>query len=191
MIKHAYESYSDYKDNQLERASKSQRKTRKRIPDFEKNAQMFKSKYPELKSILCIGARDKSEVQVFKDFGYEAVGIDLIEAEGLIMCDMSAIYLHPFFKDKKFDIVYMSHSLEHCFDFEGLQMSIAHLEPKIVYVEVPCRADTSPWDCCIHDVMLDPTIENCNKLFSGYKADSIDLSKKMRKHRIVKFILQK
>lgn len=193
MEQYKYENYEDYLDNQIKRAKGSQRKTRKRVKDFTKNAQHFKQKYPELKSVLCIGCRDKSEIEAFKDEGYDAQGIDLFDSEGIIKCDMSFIPDHPYFKFKKYDIVYMSHSLEHCMDLEGLRRGIQHLNPSLIYVECPLRDDIGAWDCSVWDFMKEPTDDNIDKLFShlGYEISYIEKGSKFSRHSIIKFILIK
>lgn len=75
----------------------------------------IKRVFPAAKSVLCVGARDKSEVIDFKNAGFHAEGIDVYSTSQEItivdMHDMSSKFLHH-----NFDVAYMSHSLEHSYD---------------------------------------------------------------------------
>jgi len=76
---------------------------------------LIKVTFPWAKKVICVGARDKSEVDAFTEADFEATGIDVYSASDKIqivdMHKLSATFLHH-----EFDIAYMSHSLEHSYD---------------------------------------------------------------------------
>ena len=71
----------------------------------------IKNFFPFSTSILCIGARDDSEVKTFINSGFKAKGIDICTQTDLIM-KLDVEELSPAFTGY-FDVVYCSHVLEH------------------------------------------------------------------------------
>lgn len=68
---------------------------------------------PPCKSkILCIGAREGTEVSEFTKRGFDAVGIDLVESDKVMKMDMHDMS----FEDSRFSLVFACHSLEHSYD---------------------------------------------------------------------------
>ena len=59
--------------------------------------------------ILCIGARNRIEVDTWRAEGFDVVAIDIRPASGLRWMDMHSLY----FNDASFDLVYASHVFEH------------------------------------------------------------------------------
>jgi len=98
-------------------------------------------------TVLCLGARDDSEVRTFINNGYEAMGIDLFETEWITECDMSRIYEHPVLKDAKFDIVIALEALEHCLDFDGLLRGLRLVCAGYFVCMLPILDEPDWWDC--------------------------------------------
>lgn len=69
--------------------------------------------FPQATKVLCIGARDDSEVQTFINHGWDAKGIDICTQTDLIT-KMDVASLNEDFG--VFDVVYCSHVLEHVID---------------------------------------------------------------------------
>ena len=86
------------------------------------------------KKILCIGARDDSEIQTFIDAGYEAKGIDICRETNLItkmdMADLTT-------KFGTFDIAYCSHVLEHVIDPLKVFKAIKRVTKKAIFIILP------------------------------------------------------
>jgi len=87
--------------------------TRRREIHRHDDITRMKVLFPDSKSILCVGARDDSEVQSFINNQYFAKGIDICTETSLIT-KMDMVDLTPEFG--KFDIAYCSHTLEHVVD---------------------------------------------------------------------------
>jgi len=88
------------------------------------------------KSILSIGSREDSEVQHFINEGYKSVGIDISNETKLIKkCD--AHNLDKFFKNRKFDIVYASHVLEHMIDPNKVMKNIRNISKEGIVILLP------------------------------------------------------
>ena len=105
------------------------------------------------KTILCVGARHKSEPEFFEKRGYVADAIDLYEAEKIIQCDMSKMHEHPYFKNKKYDIVFASEAIEHCLDFEGFVKGLNQVCDGYFVCMCPAVKKPTLWDCGKHPFM--------------------------------------
>lgn len=75
-----------------------------------------KENFPDAKSILCVGARDVSEVLNFRNAGFDAIGIDLFSSNVDIVKIVDMHQIADFFSENQFDLVFSCHSLEHSFD---------------------------------------------------------------------------
>lgn len=117
-------------DNFNRRNSTAQRELR-RIEDIIH----IKHNFPYATSILCIGARDDSEVMTFINKGFEARGIDVCTETSLITRkDVSD--LDPDI-DGKYDIVYCSHVLEHLSDPVESMLAIRRVAKQGVFIILP------------------------------------------------------
>lgn len=82
-----------------------------RLSDIE----TIKSSFPGKSRVLCVGARDRSEVVDFTTNEFFALGVDLFSScEEIKVVDMHDLAVA--FDPKSFDVAYMSHSLEHSYD---------------------------------------------------------------------------
>jgi len=181
-----FENYESYVTAQKRRAVRGKKCTKSKYNDFVKVAKSLKKQFPQYQNVLCIGSRHPSEIKAFNEEGFTAVGIDLIKSDGMIECDMSKIPEHDFFKDKKMDILFCSHSLEHCLDFEGFIKGVEYLGTKVIMVLCPLRESYSEWDCTIYDFMKpsgEITKEDILKYFTGFELLDMDVKKHRRKNR--------
>jgi len=151
-----YGSYENYLHRQQHTASRTTHKTVKGEKYIRERVKELSLLYPELKRVLCLGSRHPIEVEAFLDAGYNAIGIDLLETlPHVIRCDMAKICENPILQKRKpFDILYMSHSLEHCLDIEGLLKGIEWSEATVMYIRVPIKTRPKKWDCTLLEFML-------------------------------------
>ncbi len=85
--------------------------------------------------VLCIGARDDSEVQTFKNAGYYVSAIDVcIETELIMKRDVAELNPLEF---GTFDIIYCSHVLEHVVDPEKTLKAIRSVARNIIFIILP------------------------------------------------------
>lgn len=165
---YSYKDYNEYLSYQSIRSMKTRYVTRRnsRIRNWIYNKMKEFDIYGE--SILCLGVRDISEIEFFKEKNYEVYGIDLYKQVGVITCDMSRMYEHFVLKNKKFDIVYADNSLEHCLDLEGFIKGLNLVCKKYFVCFSPCfypKGVVNSWDCSFH-----PFMENVEDL-ELYKKD--------------------
>lgn len=162
-----YDNYDDYVRYQAARAQSSKKLTVR----YERKRKWILEKMRGLnvkgRTVLCVGARDQSEVEFFENNGFrEVTGIDLFEGPKIVECDMSKIYAHKDLKYHRYDIVYSCESLEHCLDFDGFLRSL----------NVCCLN----YFVCMCPVVDEPTQWDCNRtsFMEGLKDDD-DLKKKL------------
>jgi len=100
---------------------------------------VIKRNFSNVKTILCIGCRDDSEIKTFINSGFDALGIDVSIKSNLIRkCD--AHNLTQYFD--KVDFVYASHSLEHMHSPEIVLKNIRQLNPYGVCITLPFQPRT-------------------------------------------------
>lgn len=165
-----FKDYEEYVNIQKSRAKKTAGTTR----SHPQRREYIYSKMCEYKvagnSILCVGARDKSETEFFKLLGFlNVVGIDLYESPGILFCDMSKMHLDPVLSKQVFDIIISIESLEHCLDVEGFLKGLNLLCSNYFICMCPVITVTSKWDCSSWPFMID-------------LKDSNDLKEKLEKY---------
>ncbi len=120
---------TDLNDNVDRRLMTAQRELR-RIEDIVH----IKNICPCGTTVLCIGARDDSEVETFLKEGYTVSAIDVcIETQLIKKMDMSE--LTPEFGI--YDIVYCSHVLEHVMDPVKTMKAIKSVTRDIIFIILP------------------------------------------------------
>ncbi|HUU87781.1 MAG TPA: methyltransferase domain-containing protein [Candidatus Glassbacteria bacterium] len=122
-------------DNHVRRNSTHQRYLR-RVEDIIH----IRHYCPAAMSVLCVGARDDSEVQTFIDHGFNAKGIDICK-ESKLITKMDMAELSP--KFGTFDIAYCSHVLEHVIDPMVVFKAIRSVTDQAMFVTLPI-VDRSP-----------------------------------------------
>ena len=198
-----FESYEEYKNLQIKKAKKTRVRTRSqsRINRRQWIFNRMEKLGIKEKTILCIGARDDSEVIFFRDKGYNALGIDLIESNEIIKCDMSKVHEHPYLKNQKYDIVFVSEALEHCLDFEGFIIGLNLICKKYficmgpTYSKIKKMGGPDQWDCNFQSFMFSENIKkgkiDNNLLLDAFKEFEIIISEVHKRGTRLFFILRR
>lgn len=178
-------------DTQKSRAKRTKSQTKK----YEQRREWIYNRMQELgvtgKSVLCVGAREKSEVEFFRKKGFQTDGIDLQPSEEIIECDMSKMLEHSYLKNKKYDIVFSSESIEHCLDLSSFIRGLNTICNKYFICMCPfnegetTRIDENCWDCSIHRFM---TERHNYKEFDQFRILTSEIYKKGKR---LFFILKK
>lgn len=93
---------------------------------------------PYSASILCVGARNDTEVRLWAERGYHRVrAIDLLPGRGVEFGDMHRLR----FVDDSFDLVFASHSLEHAWDAKTAMRELVRVlrRPAYLFAAFPIR----------------------------------------------------
>ena len=90
--------------------------------------------FPSAVKVLCVGARDDSEVQTFIDQGFDAKGIDIC-TESKLITKMDMADLSPDFGT--FDILYCSHVLEHVIDASFVMSALKSVTEQGLFIILP------------------------------------------------------
>ena len=98
-------------------------------------------KRPYIKRILCIGARDDSEVLSFKNAGFYAIGID-VTPESKYIEKLDAHKMN--YEENEFDFVYASHVLEHLYDPELVMKKIRKISQYGIFIILPITPVPGP-----------------------------------------------
>lgn len=122
--------YQTELNNNFERRELTAKRELRRIEDIIH----IKHIMPNAKNVLCIGARDDSEVMSFIKAGYDATGIDICTQTPLIR-RMGVEKLHE--EEQEFDIIYCSHVLEHISFPVGALKAIRSIARGIIFVILP------------------------------------------------------
>jgi hypothetical protein len=140
-------------NNHLRRNSTLQRELR-RIEDIIH----LRHYIPQAISVLCIGARDDSEIQTFINYGYDAKGIDICK-ESKLITKMDMAELSP--KFGTFDIAYCSHVLEHVIDPLVVFKAIRSVINQAIFVILPI-VDRPPdiEHPTVYEIMKQPPVTN-------------------------------
>ena len=105
------------------------------------------STFSNSSDILCVGCRNKQELDYFRGKGIAAsvVGIDLFsESQDILVMDMHEMT----FQDNRFDIVYSAHSLEHSYDPNKVAKEIIRVARSgaLIAIEVPVHYEVGGAD---------------------------------------------
>jgi len=177
--------------------SRRAKKTKKLTPKNEASRLFIYRRMQEFgisgKTVLCVGARHKSEPEFFEKRGYIADAIDLFENDKISVCDMSRIYKHPVFKYKRYDVVFSNSAMEHCLDLDGFIKSLNTVCEGyfLCMCDVPDKEDD--WDCSIHPFMEQiADVEKTKSLLSDiFKEFDVVVNECQKRGRRLFFILKK
>jgi len=129
------------------RAKKAQRKRQIKI---------IKRLMPKAHSILCIGARDDSEVLSFIKAGFYTMGID-VTPESIYVRKMDAHKMT--FGKNTFDFIYASHLLEHLHDPVLVMQKIREISKYGIFIMLPPQKDPRRGHPANFDMMGSPPTE--------------------------------
>ena len=154
-------------DNHLRRNSTFQRELR-RVEDIIHIRHYF----PTAISVLCVGARDDSEVQTFINHGFDAKGIDICRESKLVK-QMDVAQLSPEFGT--FDILYCSHVLEHIMDAQYVLPKLRSIANQGIFVILPI-VDRVPdiEHPTVYEIMKHTPVTNYKNQIDAWR-DFIDL----------------
>jgi len=189
-----YKSYEEYLEIQRKKALLTKTRTSRACGERRRRYLYKRMSKTGVKgsTILCIGARDDSEILFFKERGYQTDGIDLYSTDNIIECDMSKIYEHPYFQEKKYDIVFSNESLEHCLDIDGFIKGL-NLVCKRYFVCMCPVGDAGLWDCARHSFMehMDDIEHNKKDLEECFSEFNVILNEIHKEGHRMFFILEK
>lgn len=149
------------------------------------------------KTILCVGARDVSEMDFFKKLGFKVDGIDLWSSGEIIECDMSEMLDHPYLSNKEYDIVFACDVMEHCCDLIGFVKGLNKIcKTYFVCFSITCKnapygINLDNWDCARHEFMNDNQDDSTNSLLKTFDQFSVVTNAVERDGKQVIFILKK
>jgi len=143
------------------------------------------------KTMLCVGARDDSELNFFEEKDYITEGLDLFATEKIIECDMSKIHEHSYFKNQKYDIVFSNESLEHCLDLDGFVKGLSLVCSKYFVCMVPnLEWPPNRWDCARHSFMGED-LNNDERILECFGEFKIVINEAHKNGKRLFFILEK
>ena len=107
-------------------------------------------KNPNIKKILCIGARDDSEVLSFINAGFDAIGIDVVQpSQYIIQLDAHKME----YKENHFDFVYSAHTFEHFYDPVLVMKKVRKISKYGVFIVLPIARNPRGADPTNFDIM--------------------------------------
>ena len=149
---HKYNSYEEYINQQCEHMRSMYRTARKSYDVYyERILNDFSD--IEIKKILCVGARDPSEVNFFRNKGIDALGIDLFSSDESVIKILDMHLLGDVFDENEFDIVFACHSLEHSIDPETVLKSMRKISKHGVFIVLPLHESPHKKDPVVFDFM--------------------------------------
>jgi len=114
--------------------TKDPRSEKSRSEDISFMREFFEK---EIKSVLCIGCRDDSELQSFISSGIDAKGVDINDNPSPRIIRLDAAKISNTFKENEFDIIYSRHSLEHIIDPDSFLESAGSIAKLGIYIVLP------------------------------------------------------
>jgi hypothetical protein len=137
-----------------------------------------KENFPDAKKVLCMGARDASEVMNFRNEGFEAIGIDLFSSDETVVKIVDMQEMGDHFDTHEFDLVFSCHSLEHSFDPESVLIAIRNIASMGCFLVLPNCKDPTGKDPTIFEFMSrikQATLESGIDTDVQYERDKIEL----------------
>lgn len=145
-----YEDYDQYLRNQKEHERTKNRTIQKSYENYINNVRVA---FPSAKKILCVGARDASEVLAFRTAGYDAIGIDLYTSDQTIIKVIDMQEMTNYFNENEFDVVFSCHSLEHAYDPIRVLKSIRRVAAQGCFLILPTLCNPTGKDPIVYDFM--------------------------------------
>ncbi len=125
ITKREYSSYNAYLEHQKEKTADEKRRERL-LKAFDRRKNYFAARFQALPykikknlrdvKVICLGARMGEEVAAFRNFGAEAIGVDLVPNEPYVIeCDFHNLL----FEDASHNLVY-TNCLDHSYDLKKI-----------------------------------------------------------------------
>lgn len=128
-------------------------KYRTQSKSYQRYLDALKKSFPVARKILCVGARDVSEVLAFRNAGYDAIGIDLYTDNADIVRVLDMHQLSDTFKENEFDVIFSCHSLEHSYDPEQVLKSFRRIAASGCFLVLPTSFVPDAKDPVVFDFM--------------------------------------
>ena len=160
-------SFEEKYNHEKMKAELKSRNTANRGDERQRDIVLIKKLFPTAKKIICIGARDDSEVKSFSKAKFNVIGIDFV-VESTYVKKYDAHELDKHFEENQFDIAYCSHSLEHMLDGEKVLSNIRKIASQGVFITLPCDGGFSKSHSFIFDVMEEAGRNNLPKDLSEF-----------------------
>ena len=149
---HKYNSYEEYINQQSQHMNSMYRTARKSYePYYERILEDFSDH--DIKNILCVGARDSSEVFFFREKGLNAIGIDLFSADQSTIKVLDMHMMGETFGENEFDIVFACHSLEHSANPEMVLNAMRKISKYGAFIVLPLHEAPHKKDPVVFDFM--------------------------------------
>jgi hypothetical protein len=133
----------------------------------ESHIKIIREKLPGVSRVLCVGARDDSEVLSFQKNGFDAIGVDIAQQSACIV-QMDAALLGTRWTGKM-DLVYASHSLEHMADIISVMTGIRKVAGMGAFIVLPVTDYLRYGHPVIFDVMVGGGLEEDFSLWKPFE----------------------
>lgn len=154
-----YKDYDEYIQVQMQH-HRTMYRTKNRELNRATDIVTVKESLPTAKKILCVGARDVSEVVDWRDAGFTAVGIDLFTTDEAVIEVIDAHKMDDRFGENEFDVVYASHSLEHMYDPEIVLRAVKRVGKFGAMVVLPLETVPTAKDPIIFDFIAKDHVDS-------------------------------
>jgi len=151
--------FEDYLEYQKKVQSKRGRLTKER-KNRVNHINLMRSAFPKAQKVLCVGSRHPSEVEGIEQAGFEVIGIDLFSnSEKIMVLDMHQV--GEMWRKNRFDVAYMSHSLEHSYDPGVVLQGVRKTCRMGAFIVLPMLLAPSKKETVVFDFMTrdDPAVE--------------------------------
>ena len=175
---HQYQNYAEYLTNQIEHV-KTMYRTAKKSYDVYYNRMMEDFKEHDIKKILCVGARDASEVNFFRDKGIDALGVDLFSIDQSVIKILDMHNIANEFEEDEFDVIFACHSLEHSVDPDTVLNGMRKISKYGAFIVLPLHEHPHKKDPIVFNFMekagdegeVEISIEDVQADFSSIVSD--------------------
>lgn len=148
-----YESEEKYKETQVRRHRETLYRTVNRHDVRLSDIERIQNFEPTINSVLCLGCRQLSEVLDFKSAGFQVMGVDLLNNQHPLIETMDMHQIDKKWGYQSWDLIYMSHSLEHSNDPHKLFKAIETVTKQCLFIILPIQAEPDEKDPTVFDFM--------------------------------------
>ena len=109
--------------------------------------------FPKAKTILAIGCRNDFEVKCLEAHGFSGRGCEVFPVDSDKMDVVDAHNIVDYYGEKSFDLIYSSHSLEHCADARLVLREIKNISKMGGWIALPYGNSTGGFHPSLLQVM--------------------------------------